>query len=70
MRNVTVRQVTKSVPRRNPISRHRWCDDVLVDRWEVSGPYGSIIKCHTEARANVVAAEYQAFYEKFPQPTS
>jgi hypothetical protein len=68
MRKVFVQQVTKAVPRFSRISGHRWADMVLVNRWEVSGPYGSIRVCHTEDRAIKVAEEYQAFYDKFPQP--
>jgi hypothetical protein len=69
MRKVFVQQVTKAVPRFSRISGHRWADLVPTNRWEVSGPYGSIRKCHTEARAIKVAEEYKAFYDKFPQQT-
>lgn len=64
---VTVQQVVNYVPRYNRISGHRWSEPSPVNRWEVSGPYGSIMKCHTEDKAIKVSESYQEFYGKFPQ---
>lgn len=63
---VRVSQRTKTIECHNPISGHRWAEYEPVPIWDVDGPFGHICQCRSEATAEEKAAEWRAFYNKYP----
>ena len=65
---VRIREVFKTIDRRNPISGHEWTEHGPTTGYEVVGPFGVLEKCRTEVSAVAKAYEWQAFYDKcYPQ---
>lgn len=61
---VKVWPVYRRVPNTNPLARNAFDEVGDPMYWEVRGPLGLISRHKTEAKAEAVAADWQAYYDR------
>jgi len=62
---VYIRQLSRIKWLKNETSGHEWREETLLDLWEVVGRYGVVATCKTFQKAEKIAKDYQAFYDKY-----
>lgn len=63
---VRVLEIRKRTYEHNPISGHSWPVEGPITGYEVRTPLGVVSKHRSLAKAEKAAAEWQAFYDKYP----